>query len=203
MSRAKASGIHSGLDAPSALVTTPDGRGLIAAVSDDDAIADFDREPAPVCSDGLDNDSDGKTDHPEDPGCTGPADQSELDPPDTTAPSLRLSGKRTQRSDRRVIAKATVDERARVTVKQRGKVVIAKGRGAAVSAKVKVRFKRVSRNLGPDQRKRFKLKPKRRGDRRKLKKLLDSGAKETVRSGSRALPATRRTTRAATGSRSS
>ncbi|HKJ36240.1 MAG TPA: calcium-binding protein [Solirubrobacterales bacterium] len=33
----------------------------------------------PACSDGLDNDGDGKTDFPADPGCTGAADTSEVD----------------------------------------------------------------------------------------------------------------------------
>jgi acid phosphatase type 7 len=37
--------------------------------------------PPPACSDGIDNDSDGLTDHPADPGCTGPADTDETDPP--------------------------------------------------------------------------------------------------------------------------
>lgn len=31
----------------------------------------------PSCSDGVDNDADGKTDHPDDPGCTSPTDTSE------------------------------------------------------------------------------------------------------------------------------
>jgi hypothetical protein len=36
-------------------------------------------EPA-LCSDGVDNDSDGKTDYPFDPGCTDPADNDETNP---------------------------------------------------------------------------------------------------------------------------
>lgn len=41
------------------------------------------------CSDGLDNDGDGLTDYPSDPGCTADTDNSEVDAPtaDTTAPS--------------------------------------------------------------------------------------------------------------------
>jgi hypothetical protein len=35
--------------------------------------------PAPACSDGLDNDSDGLIDHPADPGCTGATDEDETD----------------------------------------------------------------------------------------------------------------------------
>ena len=37
--------------------------------------------PPPACSDGIDNDSDGSTDHPADRGCTGPSDTDETDPP--------------------------------------------------------------------------------------------------------------------------
>ena len=36
---------------------------------------------APECSDGADNDGDGKIDHPKDPGCDSPEDDSELDAP--------------------------------------------------------------------------------------------------------------------------
>jgi uncharacterized repeat protein (TIGR01451 family) len=44
--------------------------------------------PAPACSDGIDNDGDGKIDHPQDPGCATPDDNSEV-PHDLhcTAPS--------------------------------------------------------------------------------------------------------------------
>lgn len=35
----------------------------------------------PQCSDGVDNDSDGKTDHPDDPGCDSPSDDNETDTP--------------------------------------------------------------------------------------------------------------------------
>jgi subtilisin family serine protease len=37
--------------------------------------------PAPACSNGADDDGDGKIDFPADPGCTGPSDTSEVDPP--------------------------------------------------------------------------------------------------------------------------
>ncbi|MCB0828132.1 MAG: PKD domain-containing protein [Solirubrobacterales bacterium] len=40
----------------------------------------FDDETDPACSDGFDNDGDGKTDYPADPGCTGTNDTSEVDP---------------------------------------------------------------------------------------------------------------------------
>ncbi len=36
--------------------------------------------PQPACADGVDNDSDGKTDYPADPGCSGPTDNNETDP---------------------------------------------------------------------------------------------------------------------------
>jgi hypothetical protein len=37
--------------------------------------------PPPQCKDGMDNDKDGKTDHPKDPGCESPDDNDETDPP--------------------------------------------------------------------------------------------------------------------------
>lgn len=49
----------------------------IANPSDDVFYAE---NSAPQCSDGIDNDSDGQTDYPADPGCTGPDDDSEIDP---------------------------------------------------------------------------------------------------------------------------
>ncbi|MCR4283820.1 MAG: chitobiase/beta-hexosaminidase C-terminal domain-containing protein [Parcubacteria group bacterium] len=45
--------------------------------------------PTYQCSDGTDNDSDGFTDYPSDPGCTSTTDNNEYNPPaDTTAPVL-------------------------------------------------------------------------------------------------------------------
>jgi hypothetical protein len=38
-------------------------------------------QPQPACSDGVDNDDDGKVDMGEDPGCDDPADGDETDPP--------------------------------------------------------------------------------------------------------------------------
>lgn len=179
---AKASGIHSGLDAPTAVAATLDGRGLIAAASDDDAIASFSREPSPACSDGLDNDLDGKTDHPADPGCAGPGDGSEVDPPDTTAPKLRVFGRKKQRFKRAIKVKATVDEAARVKVAQRGKRVKVKRRaGATTAARPRIRFKRQVKQFAKGATKRFKLSPRRGRDRRKLKRLLRRGKKVTVR----------------------
>jgi calcineurin-like phosphoesterase family protein len=43
--------------------------------------------PAPACSDGLDNDSDGLTDHPADPGCAAGSDTDETDPLPPPAPA--------------------------------------------------------------------------------------------------------------------
>ena len=37
--------------------------------------------PPPLCSDGIDNDGDGLTDFPADPGCSGPTDNDEFDSP--------------------------------------------------------------------------------------------------------------------------
>lgn len=51
----------------------------------------------PQCSDGIDNDSDGKTDHPADPGCDSPTDNSENSdlpppPPEPVPPGLAPLG---------------------------------------------------------------------------------------------------------------
>ncbi|MBP8811854.1 MAG: hypothetical protein KBG48_36145 [Kofleriaceae bacterium] len=70
-----------------ALPECEDGRdndddGLIDEV-DPACIEGADREsqdPTPACADGVDNDGDGNTDHPNDPGCTGPTDDDEFDP---------------------------------------------------------------------------------------------------------------------------
>ena len=45
----------------------------------------------PVCSDGLDNDSDGKTDYPGDPGCFTAEESNETDPPAAPAPKAPAS----------------------------------------------------------------------------------------------------------------
>jgi hypothetical protein len=43
--------------------------------------------PAPRCSDGADNDLDGFTDWPADPGCDSAADDDEFNPPPTPTPA--------------------------------------------------------------------------------------------------------------------
>jgi len=40
----------------------------------------------PACSDGLDNDGDGKIDYPADPGCADLLDNDEADPPPPPPP---------------------------------------------------------------------------------------------------------------------
>lgn len=57
----------------------------LARVTVAEAIADVhgnpcEEAPPPQCSDGIDNDGDGKTDHPADPGCTSPEDDDEKNP---------------------------------------------------------------------------------------------------------------------------
>ena len=70
-----------------------DGDVVIAGASGDDvgenpdqgsATIFFSPATAAACKDGGDNDSDGKTDYPNDPGCTSPDDTSEADPPPAT-----------------------------------------------------------------------------------------------------------------------
>ena len=80
--------------------------------------------PSPQCSDGTDNDGDGKVDFPADPGCTSAADDDEtdpVDPPDTTDPELKLKGKKKQSNKKKVVVKATCDEACTVVVKPKGK----------------------------------------------------------------------------------
>jgi acid phosphatase type 7 len=49
-------------------------------------LVDTGAEPAAACADGLDNDADGLTDHPADPGCVDVSDSDETDPADPTDP---------------------------------------------------------------------------------------------------------------------
>src|SRR5262249_38493854 len=50
--------------------------GCLSALDDDETDPP---PPPPACRDGIDNDHDGKTDYPADPGCASPDDTSELD----------------------------------------------------------------------------------------------------------------------------
>jgi hypothetical protein len=71
--------------APSGSATSGDPGGADVIIAE--AVADYEGNPClaavpkPQCSDGIDNDGDGKTDYPADPGCTGPNDNNETDPP--------------------------------------------------------------------------------------------------------------------------
>ena len=47
--------------------------------------------PRPLCSDGADNDSDGKTDFGSDPGCASTGDNDETDPPAAAGPVVAAS----------------------------------------------------------------------------------------------------------------
>jgi endoglucanase len=47
-----------------------------------------------ACADGTDNDSDGKTDYPDDPGCTDANDNDETDPPVTSPSSNPFAGEK-------------------------------------------------------------------------------------------------------------
>lgn len=46
-------------------------------------------QPAPACSNGIDDDGDGATDFPGDPGCTSAADDDETDPPPPPPPPVQ------------------------------------------------------------------------------------------------------------------
>ncbi|MBU1899136.1 hypothetical protein KKB55_15460, partial [Myxococcota bacterium] len=66
----------------------PVDRGLIDAAWPDDAALDAavdaappDAAPPPACADGVDNDGDGRVDHPDDPDCEGPEGTDEAGPP--------------------------------------------------------------------------------------------------------------------------
>jgi len=45
----------------------------------------------PQCSDGKDNDNDNLIDYPRDPGCNGPADPTEFNPPSPSPVTLSIS----------------------------------------------------------------------------------------------------------------
>ena len=65
--------------------------------------------PPPACSDGIDNDADGRTDYPADPGCTSATDTDETDP----GSGARLLGRHRQRCRRtdRLSRRSRVHER--------------------------------------------------------------------------------------------
>jgi hypothetical protein len=126
--------------------------------------------PSPECSDGQDNDGDGKLDAG-DPGCAGPSDDDETDPPppsppptapppppppppDTTAPELELTGRATQsvRRQRGILVTAACAVEA-CTVTAKGNVSL---RGAA---KV-LRFIPVTKQIANGARTALKLKLK-------------------------------------------
>ncbi len=155
------------------------------SAADDDETDPFQPPPDPACSDGADNDGDGKTDFPADPGCTSAADDDETDPvegpTDKTAPSLRLSGKKKQRSTKKLVVKATVDEDAEVKLKQKGKKVKVKGRGATGAAKAKLKLKPKGKSLKAGETKKLKLKPKGKKAKRQLKRLLRKGKRVTFK----------------------
>ncbi|HKJ36008.1 MAG TPA: beta-propeller fold lactonase family protein [Solirubrobacterales bacterium] len=172
--KASVGAVDSGLQEPEALVLTRDGRAVLAASQPDDAVSSFTREPAPACSDGLDNDGDGKTDHPADPGCAGPNDGDETDPLDNTAPKLKLKGKKKQSNKRRVVVKAKCNEACSVVVKPKGKATV-KTRAPASAAKKrkkKLKLKTARANLSAGQTKRLKLKFKGKKTKRLVKRAL-------------------------------
>lgn len=57
--------------------------------------------PEPACADGIDNDGDGRIDHPADPGCTSTTDADETDPPTTETKTLAAAGDVVCSPDRR------------------------------------------------------------------------------------------------------
>jgi 6-phosphogluconolactonase (cycloisomerase 2 family) len=101
--------------------------------------------------------------------------------PDTTAPNLRISGRKKQRFKRKLELKATVDEEATVRLAQKGKKVVVKRRGnASVAASKKIKFGAKVKKLAADQSKRFNLKPRGQRNRRKLKRLLRKKGRKVV-----------------------
>jgi len=87
--------------------------------------------PPSQCSDGGDNDGDGKIDVGADPGCSNAADNDETDPPppDTTAPAAKLSGKKTQKAGRSVRVRVSCPNEA-CTAKATGSIDVPGARGA-------------------------------------------------------------------------
>ena len=62
-----------------ATVATAAGCGSPSKATDDATVVAPDAAPKPQCSDGIDNDNDGKIDYPDDPGCTSPLQDDETD----------------------------------------------------------------------------------------------------------------------------
>ena len=84
--------------------------------------------PPPPCGDGVDNDGDSRVDFGVDLGCASVVDTDETDP-DTTAPALRLSGKRKQTLGK-AVAVTVACPREACTARATGRVTVPGG-GAA------------------------------------------------------------------------
>ncbi|HEV2057835.1 MAG TPA: hypothetical protein VGR11_00675, partial [Solirubrobacteraceae bacterium] len=89
---------------------------------------------APECSDGLDNDGDGRIDFPLDPGCAGASDNNEVDPPPVVGssssqtlpqlspfPVVRLRGRIFSSSVRVTLLTVQAPKQSRITVLCRGR----------------------------------------------------------------------------------
>lgn len=145
--------------------------------------------PNPACSDGIDNDGDGKADHPVDPGCSTATDTDETDPPadpgdpsnpgntgdggDTTDPEGEVSKKGKAKAGKPVKLEVSSDEDGEVLAKgtqtQTGKAGKKKGKRRAASATVEI----AKRKAKKGKKLKLKLKPARA--------LLQAGQTKTLK----------------------
>ena len=163
----------------------------------------------PACSDGIDNDGDGKIDYPADPGCESSTDTSEVDtapPPTTTSPATPPTSPPSTTPDE---PDTTVDAGSDVKNKQSGTTVklrvtceetcttVANGlikanlpsgknkhrlaarphKGGHKGRRLKVKLKRVHKQLNGGGETTLKLRPKGKKANRKLKHALKHRAK--------------------------
>lgn len=139
---------------------------------------------APACSDGLDNDGDGKVDFPADPGCSSLADVSEADPPgpvDETAPKGDVSGKGKSKAGKPVKLVARSNEDARVVASGTQIQTSKPRKGKKKGKKVRVRLASSRGRVAADDSVTLKLSPKGKKNRRAAKKL-----KQAVKKGAKA-----------------
>lgn len=151
---------------------------------------------APQCGDGIDNDGDGKIDHPADPGCSSAADDDEVDSGDkpggpgndSSAPvgSAKKKGKAKAGKTIKLKVSSNEDGTAKASGMQKQTSRAKKKRQAGIAVveiakkKIKVKLKTARTKLEANVTTVLKLKPKGKKNRKrasKLRKQVKKGAK--------------------------
>jgi hypothetical protein len=134
---------------------------------------------APACSDGLDNDHDGKTDFPADPGCSSAADRDEADQVDKSPPQGDASGNGKSKAGKPIKLTVRSSEDGSVVASGTQNQISKPKKGKA--RKVKVKLATAHEQIGADEPMTLKLKPQGKKNKKTAKKL-----KKAVKKGARA-----------------